>query len=218
MLGASSGNAEISVTATYLDAFLPRFLGCFPVGILELVVVAVALAADAFAVALAQGTRMRRPTWRETARVAVLFGLFQALMPLIGWALGVRFLALIATWDHWVVFAVLALLGARMIHEAFGEEEPGVPRRDPFALAPLVAMAFATSIDALAAGLTLPVLEVPVGAAVACIGLVTFALCLVGVKLAHVASAHLGRKLDALGGFVLIGLGVKILLEHTLAG
>lgn len=181
---------------------------------LTLLVLAVGLAMDATAVALASGMSVPRVRAGEALRLAFLFGLFQALMPLIGWALGVRFLALIETWDHWVVFVVLGLLGARMIHEAFGEEDPDVPRRDPFALAPLVAMAFATSIDALAAGLTLPVLAVPIAAAVVCIGLVTFVLCLAGVKLAHVASAHLGRKLDAVGGFVLIGLGVKTLVEH----
>ena len=122
MPGATSGNAETSVTSTHLDAFSRRFLGCFPVGILELVVVAVALAADAFAVALAQGTRMRRPTWRETARVAVLFGLFQALMPLAGWALSTWFADAVSGVAPWIAFGMLAFVGAHMVKEGLQDE------------------------------------------------------------------------------------------------
>ncbi len=122
MPGATSGNAEISVTTTHLDAFIRRFLGCLPVGILELVVIAVALAADAFAVALAQGTRMRRPTWRETARVAVLFGLFQALMPLAGWALSTWFADAVSDVAPWIAFGMLAFVGAHMVKEGLRAE------------------------------------------------------------------------------------------------
>lgn len=119
---STSGNAETSVTTTHLDAFLGRFLGCFLVGILELAVVAVALAADAFAVALAQGTRMRRPTWRETARVAVLFGLFQALMPLAGWALSTWFADAVSGVAPWIAFGMLAFVGAHMVKEGLQDE------------------------------------------------------------------------------------------------
>ncbi|MBN0040904.1 manganese efflux pump [Cellulosimicrobium cellulans] len=122
MSPTASRNAEISVTATHLDAFLWRFLGCFPVGILELVVVAFALATDAFAVALAQGTRMRRPTWRETARVAVLFGLFQALMPLAGWALSTWFADAVAGVAPWIACGMLAFVGAHMVKEGLQDE------------------------------------------------------------------------------------------------
>ncbi len=122
MLPTSSGNAEISVTATCLDAFRRRFLGCLLVGILELVVIAVALAADAFAVALAQGTRMRRPTWRETARVAVLFGLFQALMPLAGWALSTWFADAVSGVAPWIAAGMLAFVGAHMVKEGLQDE------------------------------------------------------------------------------------------------
>jgi putative Mn2+ efflux pump MntP len=122
MLESTSGNAETSVTTTHLDAFNRRFLGCFLVGILELVVVAVALAADAFAVALAQGTRMRRPTWRETARVAVLFGLFQALMPLAGWALSTWFTDAVSGVAPWIACGMLAFVGAHMVKEGLQDE------------------------------------------------------------------------------------------------
>lgn len=122
MLESTSGNAETSVTTAHLDAFLRRFLGCLPVGILELVVVAVALAADAFAVALAQGTRMRRPTWRETARVAVLFGLFQALMPLAGWALSTWFADAVSGVAPWIACGMLAFVGAHMVKEGLQDE------------------------------------------------------------------------------------------------
>lgn len=122
MPGTTSGNAETSVTATHLDAFVRRFLGCFLVGILELVVVAVALGADAFAVALAQGTRMRRPTWRETARVAVLFGLFQALMPLAGWALSTWFAGAVSGVAPWIACGMLAVVGAHMVKEGLRDE------------------------------------------------------------------------------------------------
>jgi putative Mn2+ efflux pump MntP len=159
MLSTPSGNAEISVTVTCLDAFGRRFLGCLPVGFLELVVIAVALAADAFAVALAQGTRMRRPTWRETARVAVLFGLFQALMPLAGWALSTWFAGAVSGVAPWIASGMLAFVGAHMVKEGLQDEaEHAVEHVE----GPAGAQAVAADGDALGAPAAVATLAPPV--------------------------------------------------------
>jgi putative Mn2+ efflux pump MntP len=186
---------------------------------LTLLALAVGLAMDATTVAVASAMSARRVRPRDALLLASLFGLFQAVMPWLGWVVGLRFEDAIEAWDHWVAFALLAGIGGKMVHEALtaghGTEEAG--GRDPFQFGRLLVMALATSVDALAAGFTLPLLDVPVVAAVAVIGGVTFVLCLLGAELGQRFGARLGGKLDLLGGVVLIGLGVKTLVEH-LAG
>lgn len=171
---------------------------------------AFALAMDAFAVALTQGCRFR-PSAAGGFAIAATFGVFQALMPLAGWAIGAVALAYVAAVDHWIAFGLLAFLGVRMLGGHVGDEE-GAHALTGRAL--LIA-GVATSIDALAAGITLPALGVSPWLTVALIGLVTFALSGAGVMLGRRAGDHWGEWAERAGGVILIGLGVKILAEHS---
>lgn len=171
---------------------------------------AFALAMDAFAVALTQGARFR-PSARGGLAIAAIFGAFQALMPLAGWGIGTVAFAYVAAIDHWIAFALLSFLGVRMLGGHVGEAE-GTHRLTGRTL--LVA-GLATSIDALAAGITLPTLGVPPFAAAGLIGLVTFALSGAGVWLGRRAGDRWGAWAERAGGLVLIGLGVRILGQHS---
>jgi manganese efflux pump family protein len=170
---------------------------------------ALALAMDAFAVALTQGARFR-PGAGGALTIGATFGMFQGVMPLIGWGIGAVALAYVAAVDHWIAFALLAFLGARMV---LGGGDGDAPRLTGKAL--LVA-GVATSIDALAAGITLPALGVPPLAACALIGVVTFALSAAGVLLGRAAGDRYGRAAEIFGGLILIALGCRILYQHTL--
>jgi len=183
---------------------------------------AVALAMDAFAVAVATGLRLGGASIRQTFRLAFHFGLFQALMPIIGWILGLKARDFIAAWDHWVAFGLLALVGGNMIREFFREEkeeepnEVGSIRGDPTRGFSLVLLSTATSIDALAVGLSFAVIGVQVwGPAVliglVCCGLSAVGLCL-GGRLGRLQT--LGTYAGLAGGLVLLGIGVHILWEH----
>jgi len=193
--------------------------------VMTLLLLAMGLAMDAMAVSIASALAAPRVRPRDALLLAFMFGLFQALMPVIGWAVGSQFDEYISAWDHWLVFVLLGGIGAKMIHEAFTHHHAGVPdalgageaprpERNPFRLGRLMLMALATSIDALAAGVTLPLLEVRLVAAAAVIGGVTFALCLLGVSIGRRFGEPLEGKLDIVGGVVLIGLGTKTLIEH----
>ncbi|MCR9179167.1 MAG: manganese efflux pump MntP family protein [Erythrobacteraceae bacterium] len=171
---------------------------------------ALALAMDAFVVALTQGARFRLGVAGALA-IALTFGLFQAIMPLIGWGIGALAFEYIEAVDHWIAFALLTVLGVRMLGGHVGEDEAS---RALTGTALLVA-GVATSIDALAAGITLPTLDVHPLTAAALIGLVTFALSLAGVALGRRAGDHMGAWAERAGGVILIGLGCKILAEHT---
>lgn len=179
---------------------------------LAVLALAVALAMDALAVALAQGAAGHmRPG--QAARLALAFGFAQAAMPLLGWALGTAFAGWIEAVDHWIAFVLLSLIGLKMILESREEAEadPGLAGWHLFAAA------IATSIDAAVAGITLPLLGVDVLLACATIGLVTAALCFAGALGGGRAGRHLGGRAELVGGLVLIGLGVKILVEHLVA-
>lgn len=175
----------------------------------EALLLALALAMDAFAVALTQGARFR-PGTRDGLLVAGAFGVAQGVMPLIGWLIGAFALAYVASVDHWIAFGLLAFLGVRMIMDN-PEEEGG----HKLAGWPLLVAAIATSIDALAAGLTLPTLGLEPLAACALIALVTFVLSAAGIVLGRSAGERFGRPAEVLGGVILIALGAKILAEHT---
>ncbi len=195
---------------------------------MTLLLLALGLAMDAMAVSIASALAAPRVRPRDALLLAFLFGLFQALMPVIGWFVGSQFAEAISAWDHWLAFVLLGGIGAKMLHEAYTHHHLGMgggreskeeaPERNPFQLGRLMLMALATSIDALAAGVTLPVLEVRLVTAAAIIGGVTFALCLLGVSAGRRLGEPLEGKLDIIGGLVLIGLGFKTLLEHTLGG
>lgn len=197
--------------------------------LMNLMLLAVGLAMDATAVSIASALATPRVRARDALLISFLFGLFQAVMPVIGWAVGAQFAHAIAAWDHWLAFVLLGGIGAKMLHEAYTHRHPGTGAaekaeraeqasgKNPFHLGRLVIMAFATSIDALAAGVTLPVLEVHIATAAAIIGGVTFVLCLLGVSVARRFGEALEGRLDIAGGVVLIGLGFKTLIEHLSA-
>jgi putative Mn2+ efflux pump MntP len=181
-----------------------------------ILLLAFGLSMDAMAVAAARGLAVQRVRVRHVALVAAFFGGFQALMPLLGYLLGNRIGPAIAAWDHWVVFAVLAGIGAKMLWEALRHDEAEVApsEADAFGLRVMLVLAIATSIDALAAGFALPLLGAPLLLSISVIGIMTALLSGLGLLVGHRFGAALGRRLDILGGLVLIGLGVKTLVQH----
>jgi len=182
------------------------------VNTLEILVLAVALAMDAVAVSLARGMAMRRPTWRQALLLAGAFGLFQALMPVLGWLLASWFADAVRSAAPWIAFGLLALIGAKMIKESFEHDED-----EPAATVPLLqvlTLAVATSIDAFAVGVTFAVLDVAVGPAVVVIGVVTLVLSLAAVFLGARVGGWLGRRAELAGGIVLVLIGVRIVLDH----
>lgn len=185
-------------------------------GIAELLLIAVGLSMDAFAVSICRGLGMRRLNLRTAAVLALFFGCFQALMPLVGWALGSQLMWLIAPVDHWVAFVLLAFIGGKMLWEAFHEDDEGCGCEDTSAidLREFLVLAVATSIDALAAGISFAALNVDIVASVSLIGIITFALSFVGVAVGHFFGARYERPASVVGGVVLILIGLKVLLEH----
>lgn len=177
---------------------------------IEALLLAFALAMDAFAVALTQGAKFR-PSAAGGVAIAATFGVFQALMPLAGWGIGAVALAYVEAVDHWIAFGLLAFLGVRMLGGHVGDEESARALTGRT----LLIAGVATSIDALAAGITLPALGVMPWLAAGLIGLVTFAMSGAGVMLGRRAGDHLGEWAERIGGVILIGLGVKILAEHS---
>lgn len=177
----------------------------------EILVLGIGLSMDAFAVSVCKGLAVRRADLKTSLVCGAWFGAFQALMPLIGYFLGRMFADAIATVDHWVAFFLLALVGGNMIKEALsGEEESATPDLSAKAMLPL---AVATSIDALAVGISLAMTEAPIFTSVIVIGITTFALSAVGVTIGGIFGNKFQKKAEIFGGAVLILLGCKILLE-----
>ncbi len=183
---------------------------------LTLLGIALALAMDAFAVALGTGMKLSALTGRHLFRLGFHFGLFQALMPIIGWLAGLSVLDYIAAWDHWIAFALLALVGGHMLKEAFDAEGEESSAGDPTRGLSLVLLSVATSIDALAVGFSLSVLGVSIWWPALVIGLVAGVLTVAGMLLGRRAGDHWGPRVEIAGGLVLIAIGIKILAEHTL--
>ncbi len=184
-------------------------------GIGTLFLLAIGLSMDAFAVSICKGLSVKKAGAKEMAICGIWFGGFQALMPLIGFYLGAMFADAIAAFDHWVAFGLLGLIGVNMLLEAFSkDQEPDADSCD-FSAKTMCILAVATSIDALAVGISLAMAgNVNILIAVALIGLVTFLLCAAGVKIGNLFGSRFQKKAEALGGIILILLGVKILLEH----
>ena len=185
-------------------------------GLLELLLIGVGLSMDAFAVAICQGLCMPKLNWRHAGIIALFFGGFQALMPLLGWLLGSQFAGYIQSFDHWVAFGLLLLIGGNMVREALGaeEEETACAVDTHLDLKQLFLMAVATSIDALAVGVTFAFLEVSILPAISIIGCTTFVLSMVGVAVGNFFGARYKKRAELSGGIILILLGAKILLEH----
>lgn len=183
---------------------------------LTLLAIAVGLAMDAFAVAIGAGLQLCQVTKRQTFRLAWHFGLFQAFMPVLGWLAGLTLVEYIEPVDHWIAFALLAFIGGKMIYEAL-KDEGETDRCDPTKGWTLVMLSVATSIDALAVGLSLAVLGVDIWYPAIVIGIVAGVLTIVGLQLGTRFGALLGRRMEIAGGIILIGIGVKILIEHLTA-
>ena len=181
---------------------------------LTLIGIAIGLAMDAFAVSIAAGLTLKTVDARQTFRLAWHFGLFQALMPIIGWLAGLSIEHWIAPVDHWIAFGLLAVIGGKMIYEALKDADDEVRRGDPTKGWSLVLLSIATSIDALAVGLSLALLGVSIWWPAVVIGLVAGAFTVVGMQLGTRFGALLGRRMEVVGGIVLIAIGVKILFEH----
>ncbi len=180
--------------------------------VFTLFTLAAGLSMDAFAVSVCKGLAMGRATWKKAAVVGVWFGGFQALMPAIGYTLGMQFHEKIIFIDHWIAFILLALIGINMIREACGKETEETD--DSLAFKEMLVLAIATSIDALAVGITFAFLSVYIFSAVAFIGVVTFCFSVAGVKIGNVFGTRYKTGAELAGGVILILLGIKILLEH----
>ena len=174
---------------------------------------ALALAMDAFAVALGTGAVLSSLTGRHLFRLGFHFGLFQALMPVIGWLAGLTIIQWVEAWDHWIAFSLLAIIGGRMIYEAISDEEKANDR-DPTKGLSLVLLSIATSIDALAVGFSLSVIGVSIWMPALVISLVAGVLTIVGMLLGGRIGDRWGTRVEIFGGLVLIAIGIKILIEH----
>ena len=185
-------------------------------GFLELLIIAVGVSMDAFAVSVCKGLSVSRVRPQHALKTGLWFGGFQALMPVIGYFLGMSFADLVSTVDHWIAFVLLAVIGANMIKESFEKEECCSSADSDFSFRVMLAMAIATSIDALAIGVSFAFLRVNIWTAVLCIGLVTGAFSAAGVYVGSIFGRKYKSKSEFVGGAILIAMGLKILLEHTL--
>lgn len=184
--------------------------------LMELLLIGVGLSMDAFAVAICQGLCMPKLNWRYAAVIALFFGGFQALMPLIGWVLGSQFSGYIQNFDHWIAFGLLVIIGGNMLREALSPDDEKTECAVTTSLdyKKLLLMAVATSIDALAVGVTFAFLSVSIIPAVSIIGITTFCLSLIGVAVGNYFGARYKKRAEITGGVILIVLGLKILVEH----
>jgi putative Mn2+ efflux pump MntP len=181
--------------------------------LVQVVLIAVGLSADAFAVSVAEGVALREVPRGHALRVALHFGGFQAIMPVVGWLAGTSMRAAIAAFDHWVAFGLLVIIGLRMLVASL-RPQPEAGEREPSRGARLLALSVATSVDALAVGVSLSMLEVTIWEPALIIGAVTGVLCATGIELGDRVGSRLGRRAEALGGAILCAIGVKVLVEH----
>ena len=183
-------------------------------GLWELFVIAVGLSMDAFAVSVCKGLSVRRCTFRHMLICGLYFGVFQAVMPLIGYILGSQFESLVSSIAPFIAFALLAVIGVNMIRESRDEDDEHI--NDDFSLHAMVPLAIATSIDALAVGVSCAFLQVNILATVLFIGVTTFACCVFGVKIGSIFGNRYKAGAELFGGVVLVLMGIKILMEHLL--
>lgn len=182
----------------------------------EIFLIGVGLSMDAFAVALCKGLNMKKVNYVHTVIIALFFGGFQAVMPLLGWFLGKNFESYIKSMDHWIAFALLVYIGGKMAYEAIkgDDEDETSAKGDKLDLKELTIMAIATSIDALAVGITFAFLQVSIVSSVTIIGITTFVLSIIGVMIGNRFGMKFKSKAEIAGGIILILIGLKILLEH----
>ena len=180
--------------------------------LVEVALISIGLAMDAFAVSVCKGLSMKKIEWKKVLTIALYFGSFQALMPIIGFLLGNSFRNFIEDVDHWVAFVLLSFIGFNMIKEAFDKEDE--KRNDKIDFKTMFILSLATSVDALAIGITFAFLNVNIVNAILIIGITTFLLSILGVKIGNKFGDKLQNKAELCGGIILIIIGLKILLEH----
>lgn len=183
-------------------------------GLLDLLITAVALSMDAFAVSISKGLSGRKYRLKNSIITGAYFGGFQAAMPLVGFFLAGLFAKYITAFDHWIAFILLALIGGNMIRESFSKEEEAV--NDSFGLRAMLPLAVATSIDALATGISFAVVGANIHVAIAFIGVITFLFSAAGVKIGNVFGEKYKAKAEFVGGLILVLMGAKILIEHLM--
>jgi len=183
--------------------------------LLEIVLIAIGLSMDAFAVSITLGLSVEKPTLKDMLIPGLFFGFFQALMPAIGYFAGFYFVDKIQAFDHWIAFVLLGIIGGKMIKESLSKKEKTeTPNENPFKFITMLVLAIATSIDALVVGIAFAIFKVNIIMAVIIIGFTTFIISTGGVKIGNVFGTKFKSKAEFLGGVVLIGLGVKIVIEH----
>lgn len=184
--------------------------------VIQLFLIGIGLSMDAFAVSICKGLAMRKVNKKQCFTIALFFGGFQALMPFLGWALGTQFAQYIESVDHWIAFVLLLFIGGKMIWEAIKDGADSCEEKidPPLDLRELFILAVATSIDALAVGVTFAFLNTPIVQAIVIIGVTTFVLSVFGVYVGNVFGNKYEKKAQIAGGIILIGIGLKILLEH----
>lgn len=179
---------------------------------LEILLIAIGVAMDAFAVSICKGLSMKKMSWKKALIIGAYFGIFQGLMPFIGYSLGSTFESLVTQIDHWVAFVLLSFVGLKMLKEAFANDLENI--NDNVDFKTMIVLAIATSIDALAIGITFAFLQTNILLAISIIGIITFAVCVIGVKIGNKFGDKYERKAETVGGLILIFMGIKILLEH----
>lgn len=183
---------------------------------LSILIIALGLSADCFAVSISAGIAIKNPSKIQITRVALSFGLFQALMPVLGWVAGRAVFQFISSFDHWLAFSLLAFIGGKMLWESFRGEEKNETPAGVIGRATLLTLSIATSIDALAVGLSFAFLDVSIMRASLTIGVVAALVTVAGFLIGNRMGKALGKWAEIIGGLVLIGIGLKILLEHIL--
>jgi len=183
---------------------------------LSIILIAIGLSADCFAVALSGGISIRNHSWQRRLRVAFSFGLFQAIMPVIGWLVGRTVVEFIEDYDHWVAFILLVIVGGKMLWESFRPERDQDKEVDIAKGILLITLSIATSIDSLAVGLSFAFLEINIGIASLTIGMIAFLFTIIGFVVGRKASWIIGKRAEALGGIILLAIAFRILLSHIL--
>ena len=183
-------------------------------GIFELLLLSIGLGMDAFAVSVCKGISMKKIDWKKACIIGLYFGGFQALMPVIGYFFGTSFQSIITNIDHWVAFVLLGIIGGKMIQEAFQKDKDEEEYNSDVSVKTMLILSVATSIDALAVGITFAFLNVNLLLAITFIGLITFVLSVVGTKIGNRFGDKYKGKAEFIGGIILILIGFKILFEH----
>lgn len=182
--------------------------------IFSTVLIALAMSTDAFAAAIGKGAALHKPKLSEALRTGIIFGIIELITPLVGWAIGSVATQYVSAWDHWIAFTLLSVLGCHMIYEGFQTPEPINQKSSQHSFYILALTGFATSIDAMAVGVSLAFIDVNIVVTALAIGLATFTMVTIGVMLGRALGLYVGKRAEIIGGLILISIGSFILLDH----